>query len=145
MSDTPQNIVFVNDAVTTVIPDVGGAMMNDHRIQNAGNDEADDNGNNAVATLDDLMDNNEVTIEAIRDGIVSAGTLQSYVGDILKFLEWIMNEEDIVNVWMTEYGINQLADVLVQRENESDRVYRSRKLLQMKVLLRDAFEKKSLT
>ena len=65
MSDTPQNIVFVNDAVTTVIPDVGGAMMNDHRIQNAGIDEADDNGNNAVATLDDLMDDNEVTIEAI--------------------------------------------------------------------------------
>ena len=52
-----------------------------------------------------------------------------------------MNEEDIVNVWMTDYGINQLADVLVQRENESVRVYQSRKLLQMKVLLREAFEK----
>jgi hypothetical protein len=120
MSVPPENIAFPNEAVTTNVPDDGLAVDDENRM---------------------AIDENEVTIEAIRDGIVSPGTLQSYIGDILKFLEWLMGEDDIRNVWMTPYGIDQMSDVFVRRENENDRVFRSRKLLQMKMLLREAFEK----
>lgn len=75
----------------------------------------------------------EVTIDDIRDSIVSASTLQSYVGEMCKFLQWVVNNE---NNWLTDYGRTQLGNILVQREDETIRVFRTRKTFQLKNLLR---------
>lgn len=88
---------------------------------------------------DEASQNNDfvVTIANIRDGIISNKTSQSYLGDITHFLKWVIsNEAD----WLTDYGKTALADVFVQREDETPRVFRARSVLQLKNLLRDSFD-----
>jgi hypothetical protein len=81
--------------------------------------------------------NNDITLETIRDQIVSKRTFISYLGDIFHLLKWIERNE---NGWLTEYGRTRLADISTRREDESLHSYRSRKAIDLKALLRDAYD-----
>jgi hypothetical protein len=81
--------------------------------------------------------NENITIETIRDSIVSNNTNKSYNGDLVHFLSWVYTNE---NNWLTDHGRTGLADIIVRREDESKRQFRIRRLLQAKALLRDSFD-----
>jgi hypothetical protein len=85
----------------------------------------------------DDNDNNVVTIDTIRDSIVSERTNRSYVGDLTAFLKWVVHNE---NGWLTEHGRTRLAEAEVRREDETLRHHRTRKIIEMKALLRDSFD-----
>lgn len=108
-------------------------------------DEDENTARNNLAD-DDLIiaqeapnNNFVVTIAALRDGIISDKTYQTYLGDISLLLQWAMTNQ---NDWVTAYGNTRLADIFVCRENETPRVYKTRLLLQLKALLRDAYDHK---
>lgn len=85
----------------------------------------------------DNNNRNDLTLDSIRDHIISQGTFRSYIGDLTHFLKWVMLNE---TNWLTEYGIARLGDLETRRETETVRTHRSRKLIQLKSLLRDSFE-----
>jgi hypothetical protein len=89
----------------------------------------------------ETANNNEITLDTIRDQIVAPATNRLYIGDITHFLKWVMVEE---NGWLTEYGSTRLAELEVRQENESARAHRSRVGVEMKALLRDAYTNKLL-
>jgi hypothetical protein len=123
-----------------------GLLFNDENNTNSartinvasGAMDDEDNNNANIETLDnDWIEENEVNMDLIRDGIVAAGTHKAYIGDISNFLQWVIREQ---NDWLTEYGRMELGDIFVQREGENERMYRTRKLIRFKSLLRDSFD-----
>ena len=80
---------------------------------------------------------NVLTIEALRDGIIASKTYKSYLGDISALLQWALKNQ---NDWVTTYGNTKLAEVYVWKEDEGPRLYKTRTLIELKVLLRDAYD-----
>jgi hypothetical protein len=94
----------------------GEALLDVNNVGAAGVDYNNNNNNRREALPIEHEDEFEVTIDDIRDGIVSAGTQQAYTCDICHFLQWVASEQ---NDWLTEYGNRSLADIFVQGENET--------------------------
>jgi hypothetical protein len=100
---------------------------------NIEDDNIEDDDENAVVVDGEY---NALTLDNIRDGIVSQATFRSYIGDLFHFLKWVMQKN---RLWLTDYGVTQIADVETRRETETIRMYRSRSIIQLKSLLRDSF------
>ena len=76
-----------------------------------------------------------ITMGQILDGVVGRSTLGTYIGDIVHFLGWLLNNHvDLV----TPYGAQRLHMIQVIRGNERFRTRSARVRLQSKALLRDA-------
>lgn len=76
-----------------------------------------------------------VTVQTLRDNIVAPRTLRIYTSDLQHFLRWLQVNE---NQWLTPYGNEQLATIVVQQEDENDRVYKARTTREISDLLRHA-------
>ena len=97
--------------------------------------EQDDDNENRVADNDVVPEANNVVPEAgnvnhvslqtIRDNIISPSTYRAYVSDLLQFLQWVHTNE---NQWLTPNGNERLTDIYVQQENENARQHRARKM-----------------
>jgi hypothetical protein len=77
-----------------------------------------------------------VTLDSIRDSVVSANTTKAYIGDITSFLSWVVDFEPD---WLTDYGKSQLANCFCVIESEKIRARQSRIQISLKNLLRDSF------
>jgi hypothetical protein len=104
-------------------------------------DEQEDDNENPVAAIavgleDGNINNNNVTLQTVRDNIISPKTRQAYVSDLLQLLPWVYTNE---NQWLTEYGNEQLGIAFVRQENETARQHRARKVNEVTNLLRDAY------
>ena len=102
----------------------------------------DENQDNRDINIDYNNDNNDiinrinnVSLESIEDNIISPSTCKSYVSGLMQFLTWVIANE---NQWLTQYGNEQLASILVQRENETVRNFRVRRTREFKTLLRNS-------
>ena len=78
-----------------------------------------------------------ITIEHVRDGVVSNSTLKKYVNEILNFSNWCLQHQ---HDWLTDFGSRRLQQIQQQRPGERHRPYRIRVKLQFKTLLRFATE-----
>ena len=72
-----------------------------------------------------------ITIEHVRDGVVSNSTLKKYVNEILNFLNWCLQHQ---HDWLTDFGSRWLQQIQQQRPGERHRPYRIRVKLQFKTL-----------
>ena len=76
-----------------------------------------------------------ITMGQILDGVVGGKTLGTYVGDIMNFLGWLLNNHvDLV----TPYGAQRLHMIQIARPLERSRPRSTRLRLQWKALLRGA-------
>ena len=78
-----------------------------------------------------------ITIEHVRDGVVSNSTLKKYVNEILNFLNWCLQHQ---HDWLTDFGSRWLQQIQQQRPGERHRPYRIRVKLQFKTLRQFATE-----
>jgi hypothetical protein len=96
-----------NMANQQILNDGGGGVLDNH------------NNNQPIEVFAEQEEANElplgyeVTIDDILDSVVSANTLQAYVGDISHFLQWVLINED---TWLTDNGREKLVNIFVQRE-----------------------------
>jgi hypothetical protein len=104
------------------------SIIDDRSINNI------NNNNNEKKQQKDKEDN-EITLDTLRDNIVSHNTNKAYIGDLTLLLEWIFNNEVS---WLTEYGVDCLKEVFTKRGEETVRKHRSRIIVSVKKLLRDA-------
>jgi hypothetical protein len=56
-----------------------------------------------------------VTLDYIRDSVISANTTNSYIGEITCFLSWVVDNEP---EWLTDYGKTQLDNCFSVIENK---------------------------
>ena len=78
-------------------------------------------------------DENVLTLQTVRDNIVSGNTQRIYTSDLSHFLKWIQENE---NEWLTEYGNQRITEIVVRQEGENNRRYKSRMTTQFSALLR---------
>lgn len=103
----------------------------DNEIRVADNDVVPE-ANNVVPEAGNV---NHVSLQTIRDNIISPSTYRAYISDLLQFLQWVHTNE---NQWLTPNGNERLTDIYVQQENENARQHRARKMENFTNLLRDA-------
>jgi hypothetical protein len=127
------NIDNDNDNININNVDINNAGINNIGINNIGINNININD----VTINNVNINNEVTLDILRDQIVAKRTFMSYMGDIFRFLKWIEEHE---NQWLTAYGRSGLASLSVRCEGEQLRSYRTRKTLELKKILRNAYE-----
>ena len=81
---------------------------------------------------DDNNNNGDITIDAIRDGVVGNDTLWQYMSEIIKFLVWCCsNKPD----WLHPPATARLDAILQRQDNERMRAYNKRMRQQTKLLL----------
>jgi hypothetical protein len=95
----------------------------------------DANNNNDAITNNNKEGDTTLTLATLRDNIVSENTNKAYVGDIAYLLCWILKKEP---AWLTEYGLEKLSFIFLQQEKETGRKFRSRQLIEIKKILREA-------
>jgi hypothetical protein len=79
--------------------------------------DSDNNNNN----------NNNVTINLVRDSIISRNTRRSYIGDLIQLFKWaIINEDPEIYDWFTAYGQAELEITFRRLEDENAKMYRER-------------------
>ena len=84
---------------------------------------------------DDNNNNGNITIDAIRDGVVANDTLRQYMSEIIKFLVWCRsNKPD----WLHPLATARLDAILQRQDNERMRAYNTRMWQQIKSLLQAA-------
>lgn len=78
-----------------------------------------------------------VTIESIRDAVVSANTFKSYLGDLIALLQWVYQNK---RNWLTNHGKDQLCicAALLPDETVAGQKQRVRETIQS--ILRDAYD-----
>jgi hypothetical protein len=106
-----------------------------NNANNNNNINEDEENDNNIDVNNNHNDNQEplVTLDTVRDNIISRNTKRSYTSDLLQFLRWVqINAID----WLTEYGNAQLSEILVRREEESARQHRARMMITFSNLLR---------
>jgi hypothetical protein len=123
LRDAVQNVRVTQDAAA--VENTQAAATNTTQNNNNNNHNNDDGGIVGI------------TLDTIRDSIVSAKTYASYIGDLGHFLKWVALNE---YAWLTEYGGTRLAEIETRNEDESVRSFRSRRLVSLKALLRDAYD-----
>ena len=111
-----------------------------------------DNDDNGEATLhnflqdknlevgidpDDVGTNATITLEGVRDSVVSSMTLRGYVGVIIKFLVWSVGNKPN---WLTDDGRDQIAHITEEHGGEGVRAQRSRTRAAFLGLLRSCDE-----
>ncbi|KAL7572070.1 hypothetical protein ACA910_001717 [Epithemia clementina (nom. ined.)] len=74
-------------------------------------------------------------MDAIRDGVVSSGTLSAYISDITEFLIWIRVEH---SDWFTDHGKLQFDLTQHRLPSESPRAFKIRSRASLEDLYRDA-------
>ena len=72
---------------------------------------------------DDVGTNPTITLEGVHDSIVSSKTLQCYMGEIMKFLLWCV--ENKTN-WLTANGTDRIAHIMEEHGGEGVHAWRSR-------------------
>ena len=71
---------------------------------------------------DDVGTNATITLEGVRDSIVSSRTLRGYVGEIIKFLVWCVENKPN---WLTDNGRGRIAHITEEHGGEGVRAQRS--------------------
>ena len=94
-----------------------------------GNDDKDNPNNN------DNNNNCDITIDAIRDGVVGNDTLRQYMSEIIKFLVWCRSDKPD---WLHPPATARLDAILQRWDNERMRAYNTRMRQQIKSLLQAA-------
>ncbi|KAL7575923.1 hypothetical protein ACA910_000722 [Epithemia clementina (nom. ined.)] len=74
-------------------------------------------------------------MDAIRDGVVSQGTLQAYISDITEFLVWLCSEKP---GWFSDHGKLQFDLSQNHLPTESPRAFKLRSRSSLESLFRDA-------
>ena len=75
----------------------------------------------------------DITLDTVRDGVVSKKTLDMYGHESLTFLSWCQtNRPD----WLTAVGTGRLQRIKTRREGERTRAFQKRMYRQLKTLLR---------
>jgi hypothetical protein len=102
-----------------------------------------DNNNNNNNDINNNNNNNNrqqrrVTLNVVRDSIISANTYRSYVGDLIQFIKWLLLQPQLMEEWLTDYGRSQLIIIFHCPDDEGVRAHRTRVGEQLKNLLRDA-------
>lgn len=130
-NENPENNLNpVDIPVENPVENIDGANNNpNEQIQS--NDESSDDEN------EEETPQFELTIDNLRDGIVSENTNNSYLGDISQFLSWVMVHEV---TWLTEFGKVELKDILIIPVNESVRAHNARVLGRLRSILRNSYE-----
>jgi hypothetical protein len=77
-----------------------------------------------------------VTIESIRDAVVSANTFKSYLGDLIALLQWIYENK---RNWLTDHGKDQLCICSSLLPNETVAGQKQRVRETVTTILRNAF------
>jgi hypothetical protein len=78
----------------------------------------------------------DITLQDIRDSIISSNTQKVYGGDIIHLLVWMLGNK---REWLTEYGIEQLTPAYQPLVGESRKHFRKRKTDIIKDLVRHAY------
>jgi hypothetical protein len=99
---------------------------------NVGEHEEDDH-ENEHEHLNDVP----VSLQTIRDNLISPKTLRAYTNDLVQFLQWVHTNE---NHWLTDYGNEELTNLYVQHEHENARQHRARKVNGVATLLRNSYQ-----
>jgi hypothetical protein len=84
---------------------------------------------------EEISNKKEITLDTLRDNMVSHNTNKAYISDLTCLLEWIYNNEES---WLTERGYNSLKEVFTKSGEETVRKHRSRIVICIKNLLRNA-------
>ena len=71
---------------------------------------------------DDVGTDPTITLEGVRDSIVSSRTLQCYMGEIMKFLLWCGETKPN---WLMANGTNHIAHIMDEHGGEGVRAQRS--------------------
>ena len=71
---------------------------------------------------DDVGTNATITLEGVRDSVVSSRTLRGYVGEIIKFLVWCVGNKPN---WLMDDGRDQIAHIIEEHGGEGVRAWRS--------------------
>ena len=71
---------------------------------------------------DDVGTDPTITLEGVHDSIVSSKTLQCYMGEIIKFLLWCV--ENKLN-WLTANGTDHIAHIIEEHGGEGVHAWRS--------------------
>ena len=68
-----------------------------------------------VIDADDVGTNPTITLEGVHDSIVSSRTLQCYMGEIMKFLLWCVENKPN---WLTADGTDCIAHIMEEHGGE---------------------------
>ena len=80
---------------------------------------------------------NEITLDAVQDGVVSNNTKRHYMSDNIKFLRWCKeNHPD----WLNATASEELDFIWFRRQGERQRDYNTRTRREIQALLRNASE-----
>jgi hypothetical protein len=106
-------------------PPVGDEVIDD--IDDESTVDSDNNNNN----------HNNVTINLVRDSIISRNTRRSYIGDLIQLFKWaIINEDPEIYDWFTAYGRAELEITFRRLEDENAKSYRESVKKKLRRLLR---------
>lgn len=106
---------------------MGDAPVEDAALRAVEEDDDDEEEQDNILAL--------LTVQTLRDNIVSPQTLRIYTSDLQHFLRWLQLNE---NRWLTPHGNRRIADIVVQQEAENDRVYKTRVTREFANLLRNS-------
>ncbi|KAG7343152.1 hypothetical protein IV203_021097 [Nitzschia inconspicua] len=113
-----------------VFPDPAEIVVDGGPIPAAAAIAADGGDGGAAAAV-----GGHLTLNNVRDGVVSGRTSRIYLGDIIVFLNWCsIHQVD----WLTEHGSDRLHAIQVRRAGESNRAFNIRIRTELHAVLRDA-------
>ena len=84
---------------------------------------------------------NNITISAVRDGVVGQKTLESYQTEIVKFIHWCITMKPH---WIDTFATGIVRRILTRAPHERVREHKARAKLQMRSLLRNSRSTKVL-
>jgi hypothetical protein len=129
-AEIPPRDVEVNNNLLDIDDDTETATVT---TANTNNNNNNNNNNN--------RQHRHVTLNIVRDSIISANTYRSYIGDLIQFLKWLLEQPLLMEEWLTDYGRSQLIIIFQRREDEGVRSHRTRIGTQLKDLLRESINK----
>jgi hypothetical protein len=129
--DDNDTVVDDNDTTGVIVNDTTGVIVNDIDEEDEDYFDANDDLDNQDGNINN--NTNEITLETLRDNMVSENTSKAYIGDITTFLHWTYHNEV---GWLTNHGRECLSEVFSLNEGESERKHRMRQNKSVKLLLR---------
>ena len=125
-----------NNDDSSVYMDVDDIEIDNVELNENNNNENNNDNNNINDVNANDNDNNDVTLERIRDAIISENTMKVYIGDINQFIIWTMaNQPD----WITARG-RILLDRIYESQlpGESNFAFHSRCLDLLTTVIRES-------
>jgi hypothetical protein len=114
-----------------------GAMNEDEEDEDENDNDDNDDDDDLESLMEDKEeeDKNRITLQDMRDGVVGAGTKQSYLNDIITFIQWCLVDKP---TWLTTYCQDKMTEMEDTLAGLQSRVCCSRLKVFVENLLRDA-------